>query len=183
MSKIGKQPIKIESGVTVTVEGRQVKVTGPKGSLEKEMPREVTAEVKEGFVEVTKKGNSKFHRSLHGTYRSLIQNMVKGVSEGYRKQLELIGTGFRAEVSGKTLTLIVGYSHPVRIEAPEGISFKVEKMIVTVEGMDKETVGQIASVIRAVRPPEPYQGKGIKYTDEVVRRKPGKQAAKAGAAA
>ena len=179
MSKIGKLPVKIEQGVNVEISGQLIKITGPKGTLEKTMPKEVSAEIVDGFVIVKKKGNSKFAASLYGTFRSLIKNMVEGVSKSYTKQLELIGTGFRAEVAGKTLTLTVGYSHPVKIEAPDGISFKVEKMIVTVEGADREVVGQTAAVIRAVRPPEPYQGKGIKYTDEVVRRKPGKAAAKA----
>ncbi len=183
MSKIGKQIITLPQGVTVEVSGSLVKVNGPKGNLEIKLPRKIEANVKDGAVEVTRKGDTKDVVSLHGTFRSLINNMVKGVSEGWSKQLELIGTGFRAEVSGKTITLIVGYSHPVKLEAPEGVNLKVEKMIVTVEGIDKEAVGQMAADIRAVRPPEPYKGKGVKYVDEIIRRKPGKAAAKAGAAA
>lgn len=182
MSKIGKQPIKLPQGVTAEISGHTIKVTGPKGSLEKHFPRMVEMSLTDGEVAVTVKGSSKNVISMHGTARSLINNDVKGVSEGWSKKLELVGTGFRAEVAGKTLTLIVGYSHPVKIEAPEGVSFKVEKTMITVEGINKESVGQIASEIRAVRPPEPYKGKGIKYTDEVIRRKPGKAAAKAGAA-
>ena len=120
--------------------------------------------------------------SLHGTFRSLVNNDVKGVSVGWSKQLELVGTGFRADVQGKNLNLVVGYSHPVKIEAPEGISFKVEKTFITVEGINKETVGQVAANVRAARPPEPYKGKGIKYVLETIRRKPGKAAAKTAAA-
>src|SRR5688572_30778879 len=183
MSKIGKQIIEVPAGVTVEITGSHVKVNGPKGTLEVSLPRKIEAEVKDGKVTVSRKGETKQILSLHGTFRSLINNMVKGVSTGWSRQLELIGTGFRAEFSGKTLTLIVGYSHPVKIEAPEGISIKVEKMIITVEGANKETVGQVAADIRGVRPPEPYKGKGIKYVEEVIRRKPGKAAAKAGAAA
>lgn len=183
MSKIGKQIITLPQGVTVDVANGVVKVTGPKGNLEIKLPRKIEVSVSDNNVEVSRKSDTKEVTSLHGTIRSLINNMVKGVSEGWRKQLELVGTGFRAEASGKTLTLIVGYSHPVKLEAPEGINIKVEKMIVTVEGIDKEAVGQMAANIRGVRPPEPYKGKGVKYTDEVIRRKPGKAAAKAGAAA
>ena len=183
MSKIGKQLIEMPTGATFEVSGSVVKVTGPKGTLELKLPRKIEASLKEGKVEVTRKGETKEARSLHGTIRSLINNMVKGVTTGWSRQLELIGTGFRAESTGRVITLIVGYSHPVKIEAPEGINIKVEKMIVTVEGANREVVGQVAADIRAVRPPEPYKGKGIKYVEEVIRRKPGKAAAKAGAAA
>lgn len=183
MSKIGNQPVLVPEGVTVTIEGSKVAVKGPKGELHVNLPRKVEAKIEDGKVIISRKDNSKSNMSLHGTNRSLINNMVKGVSEGFTKQLELVGTGFRAEVAGSTLTLIVGYSHPVKIEAPEGVTFKVEKLVVTVEGVDKEAVGQVAADIRAVRPPEPYKGKGIKYVDEVIRRKPGKAAAKATTAA
>jgi large subunit ribosomal protein L6 len=184
MSKIGKQPVIIPAGVTVEVSGHTVKVAGTKGTLEKHFPPEINVEVKEGKVLVTAKGNGKYIMSLHGTTRALINNDVKGVSEGWNKQLELVGTGFKAEVAGKTLSLTVGYNHPVKIEAPEGITFKVEKTIITVEGANREVVGQVAADIRGVRPPEPYKGKGIKYVDEVIRRKAGKAAAaKAGPAA
>ncbi len=160
------------------VNGRTVKVAGPKGVMEEKLPRGIEVEVKDGLVLVTTKGKSKIDTSNHGTIRALINNDVVGVTKGWSKQLELVGTGFRAEVSGKILSLTVGYSHPVKIEAPEGISFKVEKMIVTVEGVDREVVGQVAADIRGVRPPEPYKGKGVKYVDEVIRRKAGKAAAK-----
>jgi large subunit ribosomal protein L6 len=179
MSKIGKQPIQIPSTVKVEVKDGSVVVSGPKGTLVRQLPYGVYVEIEGSHANVTIKNQSKIMMSLHGTIRSIISNNVKGVSEGWNKKLELVGTGFRAEASGKNLTLIVGYSHPVKIEAPEGISFKIEKNIVTVEGSDKEIVGKIASEIRAVRPPEPYKGKGIKYIDEVIRRKPGKAAAKA----
>jgi large subunit ribosomal protein L6 len=179
MSKIGNQPVLVPEGVTVTIEGSKVAVKGPKGELSVTLPRKIEAKIEDGKVIISRKDNSKSNMSLHGTFRSLINNMVKGVSEGFTKQLELVGTGFRAEVAGSTLTLIVGYSHPVKVEAPEGITFKVEKLVVTVEGVDKEAVGQVSADIRAVRPPEPYKGKGIKYIDEVIRRKPGKAAAKA----
>lgn len=182
MSKIGRQPITVPAGVKVEVTGQTIKTIGPKGSLERHVPKAVSVESKEGEVAVSVKGSSKNIKSLHGTIRSILNNDVKGVSEGWSKKLELVGTGFRAEAAGRTLTLIVGYSHPVKIEAPEGITFKVEKTFVTVDGTDKEIVGQVAADIRGVRPPEPYKGKGIKYVDEVIRRKPGKAAAKAGAA-
>ncbi len=184
MSRIGRQPILIPSGVTVEVSGHTVKVTGPKGSLETHFPPEIHVEVAEGKVLVSTKNEGKYVMSLHGTIRALINNDINGVSKGWSKKLELVGTGFKAEVAGSTLSLTVGYSHPVKIEAPQGIGFKVEKTLVTVDGIDRELVGQIAANIRAVRPPEPYKGKGIKYVDEVIRRKPGKAAAaKAGPAA
>jgi len=178
MSKIGRLPIQLTAGATVIVEGRVVKITGPKGTVTENLPRGIEVEVNDGVVYVTTRGKSKSDMSNHGTIRALINNDVKGVTTGWSKQLELVGTGFRAEVAGKTLSLTVGYSHPVKIEAPEGITFKVEKTFVTVEGPDREVVGQISANIRGVRPPEPYKGKGIKYTDEVIRRKPGKAAAK-----
>lgn len=183
MSKIGKLPIIITGGATVEVSGRSVKVTGPKGILTTDLPRTIEVEVKDGIINVYCKGNSKIDQSNHGTIRALINNNIKGVTVGWSKKLELVGTGFRAELTGTTLSLTVGYSHPVKIEAPEGITFKVEKTFVTVEGANRETVGQVSANIRAVRPPEPYKGKGIKYTDEVIRRKAGKAAAKTTGAA
>lgn len=179
MSKIGKKPILIPSGVTVDVNAGKVLVKGPKGELQRSLPRKIEVNVDGTSVVVSRKDDTKPSLSLHGTLRSLIANMIKGVSEGFEKSLELVGTGFRAEVSGSFLTLTVGFSHPVKIGAPEGITFKVEKTIITVSGIDKEVVGQVAANIRAVRPPEPYKGKGIKYVEEIIRRKPGKAAAKA----
>jgi len=183
MSKIGKLPIAITGGATVEVIGREVKITGPKGTLVQKLPRGIEVEVKDGIVNVNIKGKSKQDISNHGTIRALINNNIKGVTTGWSKQLELVGTGFRAEVAGKTLSLTVGYSHPVKLDAPEGITFKVEKTFVTVEGFNREVVGQVSANIRGVRPPEPYKGKGIKYTDEVIRRKAGKAAAKTTGAA
>lgn len=177
MSKIGKQPITIPAGATVEVSGHTVVTKGPKGTLTRRFAPEINVEIKEGKVYVSAKGTGKYVMSLFGTTRALINNDVIGVTEGWSKKLELVGTGFRAEVSGAELSLTVGYSHPVKLKAPEGIAFKVEKLIVTVEGCDRETVGQVSANIRAVRPPEPYKGKGIKYVDEVIRRKAGKAAA------
>lgn len=183
MSKIGRQPVIIPQGVTVEVSGSNLKVTGPKGSLEIKIPRGVEVKVVAGQAEVSVKGNGKQMMSLHGTIRSILANNVRGVSEGWSKSLELIGTGYRAEAKGKDLNLTVGFSHTVDIKGPEGINFKIEKNVVTIEGANKEVVGQVAANIRSVRPPEPYKGKGIKYIDEVIRRKPGKAAAKTAGAA
>lgn len=174
MSKIGKLPVEIPQDVKVDVEDGVVKVSGPRGKLERKFPKMVSVLTKDSKVIVESVGKSKQAKAMHGTTRAIISNMVAGVSEGWSKVLELVGTGYRAEGSGSRLTLTVGYSHPVEIEASEGITFKVEKTQVIVEGTDKELVGKIAAEIRAVRPPEPYKGKGIKYKDEVVRRKPGK---------
>lgn len=182
MSKIGKAPVIIPEGVTVTIEGQTVSVSGPKGTLSRKFPREVSFEIKDGQVLVSCKKETKTAKSIFGTTRALINNMVLGVSKGWVKELELVGTGYRAETKDKNLILTVGFSHPVEITAPEGISFKVEKTIITVDGPDREIVGQIAANIRGVKPPEPYQGKGIKYRDEIVRRKAGKAAKTVGAA-
>jgi large subunit ribosomal protein L6 len=184
MSKIGKQPVIIPAGVTVELDGHTVIVTGPKGTLKRHFPPEIDVKVEDGKVIVGAKGTGKYVMALFGTTRALINNDVFGVSTGWNKKLELVGTGFKAEILGNELSLTVGYSHPVKVKAPEGISFKVEKTFVTVEGFDKELVGQVAVNIRSVRPPEPYKGKGIKYVDEIIRRKAGKAAAtKAGPAA
>jgi len=183
MSKIGKQPIPIPEGVTVEISGTKVSVTGPRGTLSKKFSRHAVTEVKDGNVVVSIKGQTKAAMAAWGATRSIISSMVAGVTKGWTKELELVGTGYRAEVQGSTLVLTVGYSHPINIEAPEGISFKVEKTLITVEGADKELVGQISANIRGVRPPEPYKGKGIKYRDEVIRRKAGKAAKTVGAPA
>lgn len=183
MSKIGNLPITLTGGATVEVIGREVKVTGPKGTLILKLPRGIEVKVEGGVVTVTTRNNGKSDVSNHGTIRALINNNVKGVTVGWSKKLELVGTGFRAELAGNVLNLTVGYSHPVKVTAPEGITFKVEKTIVTVEGANREIVGQVSANIRAIRPPEPYKGKGIKYTDEVIRRKAGKAAAKTTGAA
>jgi large subunit ribosomal protein L6 len=184
MSKIGKQPVIIPAGVTVEVAGHTVTVKGPKGTLVRHYAPEVKIEVVDGKVIVSTKGTGKYVMALFGTTRAIINNDVIGVSTGWNKKLELVGTGFKAESNGAELSLTVGYSHPVKVKAPEGITFKVEKLTVTVEGCNREVVGQVAADIRSVRPPEPYKGKGIKYADEIIRRKAGKAAAaKTGGAA
>ena len=181
MSNIGKLPIKLPQGVTVAVEGNEVKVTGSKGTLTKRLVREVKLEQKDGNLIVSANGESKRHNAMHGTTRAILNNAVKGVFEGFEKTLEMVGTGYRGEVSGNELILNIGFSHPVKIVAPDGISFKIVKNQITVEGIDKELVGAVSDKIRAVRPPEPYKGKGLHYLGEVVRRKAGKAAKTAGA--
>ena len=176
MSRIGKQPIKLPEGVTLEVSGQTVKVSGPKGTLERELARGLKVKIDKDLVIVSPKKTDRKHKALHGTFRALIANMVKGVSEGWSKELELVGIGYKVETSGKDIILNVGFSHPVKIEAQEGIIFETEKTQITIKGIDKELVGKVAAEIRRVRPPEPYKGKGIRYKDEIVRRKPGKAA-------
>lgn len=176
MSRIGSKTIAIPENVQVFIEGKSVKVSGPKGELSLKLPQGIEAGTKDAKVIVERKRDSKQTRALHGTINRLIRNNIKGVSEGWDKSLELVGTGYRARMEGSTLVLNLGYSHPVKVEAPEGIDFSVEESKVNVSGPDKVLVGQVTANIRAIRPPEPYKGKGIKYIDEHVRRKPGKQA-------
>jgi large subunit ribosomal protein L6 len=183
MSRLGRKIINLPDGVKTSFNEGRVAISGPKGSLTLKIPRGISIEEDGKNLKVRALNKDLKTKAMHGTVRALVANMVKGVSEGWTKVLELVGTGFRAEASGKSITLNVGYSHPVKIDAPEGISFKVEKLEITVEGIDKELVGLIADKIRSVRPPEPYKGKGIKYKDEVVRRKAGKAAKTQGAAA
>ncbi|WKZ25235.1 MAG: 50S ribosomal protein L6 [bacterium] len=181
MSKIGQLPITIPVGVTVDVSEGSVKITGPKGALEVSYDKRlIEIKVEDQKLVVSLKKESKIGRSVWGTIRMLLANNIVGVTEGWKKQLELVGTGYRSEVQGDTLVLTVGYSHPVKIKAPDNITFKVEKSVINVEGIDKQVVGQISAVIRSSRPPEPYKGKGVKYVGEVIRRKAGK-AAKAAA--
>ena len=179
MSRIGKKPIPIPAGITVAVDGRVVSVHGPNGKLEQLLHPFVTASVIDGVVNVAVR-NPANHRqaALWGVFRSLIANMVQGVSAGFSKQLEISGIGFKAAVAGSTLTLHVGYSHPVAFPIPSGVTVSVEKNIITVSGAGKQPVGQVAAEIRGVMPPEPYKGKGIKYVGEVIRRKAGKLATK-----
>lgn len=178
MSRIGKKPIEIPSGVTVEVTGDAIKVSGPKGSLSQDFSNGVSIDVTDTAIEVKSADGSRKARSFQGLYRALIGNMVQGVSEGVSKTLEINGLGYRAEVEGNTLTLNVGYSHPVKYDLPEGISAAVEKNnIITVTGIDKQLVGQVASEIRSIRKPEPYKGKGIKYENEHIKRKAGKTGA------
>ncbi len=175
MSRIGKMPIAIPSGITVSVaENNKVTVKGPKGELSRVLPSQMTIKQEDGSITVERPDDEKENRALHGLTRTLINNMVVGVSEGYTKTLEINGVGYRAAKQGKTLTLNLGYSHPVVMEDPEGIETKVEDNKIVVSGIDKEKVGQYAAVIRDKKRPEPYKGKGIKYIDEVIRRKVGK---------
>ena len=175
MSRIGRMPIAIPAGVTVEVaENNKVTVKGPKGTLERVLPAEMEIKVEGSEVTVTRPNDLKKMKSLHGLTRTLVNNMVVGVTAGYEKKLEVNGVGYRAAKAGKKLTLSLGFSHPVEMEDPEGIESTVEGNVITVKGIDKEKVGQYAAEIRDKRRPEPYKGKGIKYADEVIRRKVGK---------
>ncbi|HIT73739.1 50S ribosomal protein L6 [Tyzzerella sp. An114] len=176
MSRIGKLPVEIPAGVEVTVgEGNLVTVKGPKGTLTRKMADDMNIAVEAGQIVVTRPSDLKRHKSLHGLTRTLLNNMVIGVTKGYEKVLEINGVGYRAAKSGKKLTLTLGYSHPVEMMDPEGIETVLEgQNKITVKGIDKEKVGQFAAEIRTKRPPEPYKGKGIKYADETIRRKVGK---------
>ena len=175
MSRIGKRPISIPPKVTVTIEGQHVAVKGPKGELARVLPGEVVVEQDGEALKVARRDESRAARQRHGLCRTLVANMVEGVSQGFQRRLEIQGVGYRAQVQGRNLVLNVGYSNPVQIEPPEGIQLAVENNTnVIVSGIDKEIVGNIAARIRAVRPPEPYKGKGIRYAGEFVRRKAGK---------
>ena len=175
MSRIGRLPIAVPSGVDVTIDGRQLTVKGPKGTLSREMHPDMTVSRDEGNLVVTRPTEQKTHKQLHGLTRTLVNNMVVGVTDGYRKGLEITGVGYRAALNGKKLTLNLGYSHPIEIDPPEGISFEVENPTrLAVLGIDKELVGQIAAQVRSTRKPEPYKGKGVRYAGEKIRRKAGK---------
>jgi large subunit ribosomal protein L6 len=177
MSRIGKQPISVPDGVEITIEPDVVKVKGPKGELEERVSRDIAVAQENGEIVVTRSTNRGEHRALHGLTRSLIANMVEGVTNGYEKRLEIQGVGYRAQLKGSDLELAVGFSHPVTVNPREGISFEVPAPTqVIVKGTDKQVVGQTAAEIRKVRPPEPYKGKGIRYQGEQVRRKVGKRA-------
>lgn len=180
MSKIGQKPITIPAGVTVTIDGRDLSVVGPKGTLSLVVRPEVKVVIADSEITVERKSESKIAKSMHGLVRSLVFNMVTGVSEPWKKELELIGVGYRANVQGNKLVLSLGFSHPVEIIAPQGIEFATAENKVIVSGIDKTLVGQVAADIRKKRKPEPYKGKGIRYVGEYVRRKSGK-AAKAAA--
>ncbi len=178
MSRIGNQPIELPQGVEVKVDGTTVRVKGPKGQLERQVRPEVKVAVEDGQVVVTRSSDVKQHRAYHGLTRALVANMVEGVSAGFRKGLEIVGVGYRADKRGKDLVLTVGYSHEVKYPQPEGIDISTPtQTTIVVEGIDKQKVGQVAAELRAVRPPEPYKGKGIRYEGEQVRRKAGKTGA------
>ncbi len=175
MSRIGKKPVAVPQGVKIEVRDGCVYIEGPKGKLNKVLSPRIGMEQKDGQLFVTRVASTKMDKSLHGLYRALAQNMIKGVTEGYSKELEIIGVGFKAQIAGQTLTLNLGYSHPVTISVPESIKVETPKATqITVKGIDKELVGRIASEIRAVFPPEPYKGKGIRYSGERVKKKVGK---------
>ncbi|BFH16959.1 50S ribosomal protein L6 [Paenibacillus dendritiformis] len=175
MSRIGRKPITVPGGVTVTLDNSVITIKGPKGSLSRELHKDMKVSIEENVIHVERPSDNKLHRSLHGTTRSIISNMVNGVTEGFSKTLELVGVGYRANKTGNKLVLNVGYSHPVEITPEEGIEFELPAQTkIIVKGIDKERVGEYAAKIRSVREPEPYKGKGIKYEGERILRKEGK---------
>jgi len=175
MSRVGKMPIELPTGVAVRVDGTRVTVTGPKGELSRDIDREMTVEQSNGRLLVSRPTDQQRHRAMHGLTRSLVDNMVKGVSEGFSKTLEMQGVGYRAQMQGPDLVLAIGFSHPVQIPPPPTIEFEVEGTTrIIVKGINREQVGQVAADVRKIRPPEPYKGKGIRYLGEYVRRKAGK---------
>lgn len=179
MSRIGRQPIPVPAGVDVQLDGNNVKVKGPKGQMERDLHRDMIIKYEEGRLLVERPTDNKLHRSLHGLTRTLLSNMVVGVTAGFQKNLELVGVGYRASKQGSKLVLAVGYSHPVEIEPEAGLEIDVPAPTkINIKGVDKEKVGALAAVIRAVREPEPYKGKGIKYEGEKIRRKAGKAGGK-----
>jgi len=175
MSRIGNAPVSVPTGVEVTIKGSTVAVKGARGTLTRTFTDKVSFSLAEGVVKVARSDDARETKALHGLSRALLRNMVIGVSEGFRRELNMVGVGYRAAATGKGVELLVGFSHPVKIEAIEGITFEVpEPTKIVITGIDKELVGQVAANLRSIRPPEPYKGKGIKYSDEVVRRKAGK---------
>jgi large subunit ribosomal protein L6 len=184
MSRIGKKPISVPSGVTITVgKDNVIAVKGPKGELKQAMDRDITVEVKDGVVTFTRPTDQIRHRALHGLYRSLVSNLIKGVTDGYERKLELIGVGFKAANTGNVLDLALGYSHNIIFEIPKELKVataqeKGQNPIITLEGIDKQLIGQVAAKLRSLRKPEPYKGKGVRYVGEVVRKKAGKAAGK-----
>ena len=179
MSRIGKMPVTMPQGVTATVTGSTVSVKGPKGELTRTLPADITIALEDGVLHVRRPSDEPRHKALHGLSRALVANMVEGVSKGFQRTLELQGVGYKAEAKPYGVNLIVGYSHQVKFEAPQGVKISVENnTVVKIEGADKEKVGQVAAEIRLVKPPEPYKGKGIRYQGEQVRRKAGKTGAK-----
>ncbi len=182
MSRIGRKPITIPQGVKVQKANRDITVAGPKGELKARVHPDVTVDIKDQIISLQRPSDVKAHRALHGLWRALLQNMIIGVSSGYSRKLELVGVGYRVEMKGKMLQLAVGYSHPILFRPPDGVKIETPTQTnVTISGIDKQLVGQVAAKIRSFRPPEPYKGKGIKYEGEYVRRKAGKAAAASGA--
>lgn len=179
MSRIGKKPISLPAGVKVTVDGNTITVQGSKGTLVQELPEGITITQEDNQVQVQRANDNKQQRAYHGLSRALIANMVEGVTNGFEKKLELVGVGYRAQMQGKKLVISIGFSHPVEVDAPEGIEFEVPAPTrITIKGINKQLVGNTAAHIRAIRKPEPYKGKGIKYEHEFIRRKAGKAGGK-----
>ena len=179
MSRIGKKPVTLPKAVTATVEGHRIKVKGPKGELERTVHHDMTLAVQDGAVVVTRPSDENMHKALHGLTRTLVANMVEGVTSGFSKQLEIVGVGYKAEQRPYGLQLALGFSHPIEYKAPKGIKLSAPQPTqVIIEGADKEMVGQVAAELSSLRPPEPYKGKGIKYVGEQIRRKAGKAGAK-----
>jgi len=174
MSNIGKNPIQIPDQVKINLADNLIEVTGPKGTLKRDIPKEIKVSIDNNQILVKRNSDERRAKEFHGLIRTLISNMIEGVSEGFSKRLKYVGVGYRAQLQGKELELNVGYSHPVKIVAPDGIELSMDKNIIVVSGINKELVGKVASDIRAVRKPEPYKGKGIMYEDEKIRRKAGK---------
>ena len=177
MSRLAKKPIEIPAGVTATLDHRTLTVTGPKGTLTREFRPEISIVVEGAEIIVTLKGDDVFARSLLGTYASHIKNMIAGVTTGYEKKLILEGVGFKSAVAGNILDLALGFSHPVKLEIPTGLTITAEKNVISISGIDKEQVGQFSAYVRSLKKPEPYKGKGFRYADEVIRRKQGKKSA------
>ncbi len=184
MSRIGKRPVAVSKGIKIDKKDGKIKISGPKGELSAAMPSSIAIDIKENEIVLTRSSDVKLQKALHGTWRALISNMVKGVSEGFQRKLEIVGVGYKAELKGKKLQLALGYSHPILFEPPAGIKVEVPQPTnMIVSGIDKQLVGQVAAKLRSFRPPEPYKGKGVKYEGEYIRRKAGKAAATAGAKA
>jgi large subunit ribosomal protein L6 len=177
MSRIGRQPIEVPGGVDVTIQGSHVSVKGPRGTLERDLHPEMKIVQDDGTIRIERPSDEGMHRSLHGLTRTLVANMVEGVTKGYEKRLEIVGVGYRASLRGQDLEIAAGFSHPVFVQQPDGVEFEVPQPTrITVRGNDKQAVGEIAAKIRKIRPPEPYKGKGIRYEGEFVRKKAGKAA-------
>jgi large subunit ribosomal protein L6 len=179
MSRIGRKPVTVPAGVEITLDGRRITVKGPRGTLSRELPEGITVAQQDGEINVTRPSDEPQHRAMHGLTRTLVSNMVEGVTKGFQRQLDIVGVGYRAETKPYGLFLALGYSHPIEYKAPEGIKLTATTPTqIIIDGANKEMVGQVAAEIRRLRPPEPYKGKGIKYAGEVVRRKAGKAGGK-----